>query len=663
MPKKKSSRSPRKATPPRRVIDGLYEAEELLEGGQPAKAARLLEEFDRRHPGFVPVLETLADAYYELQDMHGYEWACYRLLQVDDSNVDAALALGGAYIANFRPALAIRVLEYILRRWPDHERAAEARQTLDQLYIGLHSEMEELGLAEAEALELAVLNEQVRLFLEHGRLPQGKQVAEKLLKSYPDFVPAINNLSQIYAQQGDTRRAIELCRRVLAIEPDNVHALSNLTRMSFVSGQPEEAAAMAERLKASQAPAIDFWTKKAEAFSILGDDRAVLDLYEQAKKAGALKPPEASPLFLHLAAVAHWNQGKEIEARRLWQRALDLQPGFELAQQQLDDLKQPPGHRCGPWGMPLAVWITGGTIRELSNTLEKAARRKQDSAVQAAAGQFLDRHPELIFLAPHMLQRSDPLSIDFAINLAGMSHHPDLLAALEEFIRGQRGRDKQRMNAAQALSEAGLLPSGTTRMWMAGEWRDILFLSFEITPEPDSPNFSSEVQQLYEEAYDALQDDEPQKAQRLLEQAVALEPDSPSLLNNLAKAFDMQGEEEKAHAMLQDIHRRFPDYTFGIISMAHMAMQVGDVDKARDLLNGLMQRKRLHYSEYEVLCMAQIELCLAEKNKDAARSWFETWERVDPENPKLEMYRLRVGLVDTAAMFEKLMRRKKGRKG
>ena len=34
MPKKKPSRSPRIATPPRRVIDGLYEAEELLEGGQ-----------------------------------------------------------------------------------------------------------------------------------------------------------------------------------------------------------------------------------------------------------------------------------------------------------------------------------------------------------------------------------------------------------------------------------------------------------------------------------------------------------------------------------------------------------------------------------------------------------------------------------------------------
>ena len=445
MPKKKSSRSSRKATPPRRVIDGLYEAEELLEGGQPADAARLLEELDRRHQGYVPVLEMLAGAYYDAQDMSGYEWACYRLLQVDAFNADAALALGGAYIENFRPALAIRALEHFLRRWPDDERAAEARQTLDQLYVGLRSETEELDLPEDEALELAVQNEQVRLFLEHDRLPQGRQIAEKLLKRYPDFVPAINNLSQIYAQQGNPVRAIELCRRTLTIQPDNVHALSNLVRMLFLSSRPEEAEAVAKQLKTTQAPAADFWTKKAEALSLLGDYRAVLDLYELAKNAGALKPPEVNPLFLHLAAVAHWNQGKVTEARRLWQKALDLHPGFGLAQQQLDDLKQHPAQRSGPWSLPLTAWVTGSSIHELSNTLEKASRRKQDTAMQAAANQFLGKHPELIFLTPHMLQRGDPLSIDFAINLAGISLHPDLLGALDEFIRGQRGSGKQRM--------------------------------------------------------------------------------------------------------------------------------------------------------------------------------------------------------------------------
>jgi tetratricopeptide (TPR) repeat protein len=554
MPKKKSARTPKMATLPRRVIDGLYEAEKLLEEDQPAEAARLLEELDRRHPGCAPILEMLVNACYDQQDITGYEWACYRLLQVDDSDADAA----------------------------------------------------DLDLPEDEALELAVQNEQVRLFLEHGRLPQGKQIAEKLLSRHPDFVPVINNLSQIYAQQGNLARAIELCRQALAIQPDNVHALSNLVRMLFLSAQPEQAAAVAEQLKASQAPAADYWTKKAEAFSLLGDDQTVLELYKQARAAGALRRQEASLLFLHLAAVAHWNQGKAKDARRLWQKALDLQPGFDLAQQQLDDLEQPTGQRSGPWGMPLTVWVTGGAIRDLSKIVEKATRRKQEAAVQTAANEFLSRHPELIFLTPHMLQRGDPQSIDFVINLAGISLHPELMEALDEFTHGQRGRDEQRMRAAQVLSEAGLLPSGTTRMWMKGEWRDILFLSFEISPEPEENDYSPEVLQLSEEAYYALQDGEPQRAQELLEQAVALEPDSPSLLNNLAMAFEMQGKKETARAMVVGIHQRFADYFFGIVSLVRQAVQAGELDKAREMLNGLMQRRRLHYSEYDALCMAQI---------------------------------------------------------
>jgi hypothetical protein len=38
------------------------------------------------------------------------------------------------------------------------------------------------------------------------------------------------------------------------------------------------------------------------------------------------------------------------------------------------------------------------------------------------------------------------------------------------------------------------------------------------------------------------------------------------------------------------------------------------------------------------------------------------WERPDPDNPKLEMYRLRVDLADLEALVEKLLRRKKDRR-
>jgi len=657
MPKKKPSQSPKIPPLPRRVIEGLNDAEALLEDLRPAEARQILDELDRRRPGLAPVLGLLLNACYDQKDMHAYEWTCYRLCKIEADDPDLILALGGAYMSNFRPALAIQALEKFLRRWPGHERASEARQTLQELRQALSLELEKLGLAETEAFNLARENEEVRFFLDHGQYPQGKLAAEKLLKRYPAFIPALNNLSQIHAMQGDSKRAIELSRQALEIEPDNIHALSNLARLLFLSGRPDEAVQSAERLLQSAAPAVDVWTKKAEALSILGDDRSLLELYRQAKAAGDLKPPKASPLFLHLVAVAHWYQGQEKEARRLWKEALKLDPGFSLAQEQLNDLEQLIGKRNGPWAFPLSTWVTASAVRELSKAIDAAARRKQDTAVQAAANNFLQQHPELVALAPHLLQRGDPAGRDFALSLAGMSDHPDLLAALKEFTFSQHGTDEQRMKASQIVSEAGLLPSGPTRMWMGGEWHDVLLLNFEITDEVHSPYTHPEVSRLSEEAYYALQDHEGQRAQHLLEQAIALEPDSPSLLNNLAMALEMQGQSERAQAMLREIYARFPDYFFGIAGIARLAIKDGDYEKARTLLNSLMQRKQLHYSEYDTLCMAQIDLCLAEKNKDAARSWFEMWERPDPENPKLEMYRLR--LMDPESLFKKLTRRRK----
>ncbi len=517
MPKKKLSQASKMPSMPRRMADDLYEASQLLIDGKPQEARDILEELDRRYPGKAPVLEMLLDACYDLRDILSYEWVCYRLCKLKPDDADLTMAMAGAYIMNFRPALAIQTLEKFLRRWSGHERADEARQTLEDIRKGLRLELGELDLAEAEAFELARMNDEVRFFLEHGLYPQGKLAAEKLLKRYPAFVPALNNLSQIHAAQGENERAIELCRQALEIEPDNIHALSNLTRFLFLGGQPEEAASVAERLKASQAPASDFWSKKVEAFAIMGEDQVVLDLYKQAKAAKELESPETSPLFFHLAAVAHWQTGKEKQARRLWQKALERAPNYDLAQQQLDDLEKPPGERVGVWAFPISIWLTKSLIGELARTVESAARRKQEAGVQAAINQFLDRHPELIFLAPHLLQRGDQATIDFFIKLAGISHHPTLLAALKDFVLGQHGTDDQRMKASQYVNEAGLLPSGTNRMWVQGKWRDVLLLNFQISDEPVPGGYSPKVERLAEEAYYALQDNQPERAQRLLE--------------------------------------------------------------------------------------------------------------------------------------------------
>jgi tetratricopeptide (TPR) repeat protein len=657
MPKKKNSRKSKGPSLPRRVVDGLYEAERLLDGGQPEEALQILEGLDdpARAPrglSLAHMLQLQVNAYADLKDMRGYEWALYRLLKIDRSEPEALLGMAGAYMSNFRPAMAIQAFQRFLHRWPEHLRAAEARETLQGIQAALQKELYELNLPENEAFDLALQNEEVRFLMDHHQFRPARQAAEKLLQKHPAFVPAINNLSQMLAIQGEREQAIDLARRVLEIAPANVHALSNLARLLFITGRRAEVTAMAQRLKDSQAPAADLWLKKAEALAYLADYAGLLDLYQQAREVD--KTVEENAMFLHLVAVAMYNQGQERRARRLWRQALKVEPAFDLARQNLDDLDQPIGERNAPWAFSIQYWISEKTIRELSQALTKAARREaSDAAISGQAQKFLDQHPETISLAPHLLAHGDAACRQFALSLAGITHEVTLLEAVRVFALGQRGSDDLRMQAAQLLAENDVLPPGPARLWLEGEWKDILMLDFEVTPEAEEQHPDPKVQSLAEKGIYALLERDGCRAQELLEQAIALEPESPALQNNLGLAYELQGQAEKAHALIREVHERFPDYLFGITGVAILAVREGDVATAHELLNSLLTRKRLHVTEFDALCMAQIEVFLAEKNREVARSWFELWERPDPENPKLDDYRWRVGKASTRSLFKR----------
>jgi tetratricopeptide (TPR) repeat protein len=640
MPKKKSKK-PQPPPLPRRVREGLYKADQLLDEAQPEEALQILEELDHRHPGLAPVLELLVTAYSDIKNMQGYEWALYRLLKIEQNIPEAVLGMAGAYMANYRPALAVQQFQLFLRRWPDHEQAIETRRSLEKLQSAFQKEMEALNLPEEETLEVARQNEEVRFFMDHHQYHQGRRVAEKLLKKHPDYVPVINNLSLINALEGKREQAIRLAYEVLEMEPENVHALSNLTCWLFLTGNQQEAEEIAQHLKASRAPAADVWTKKAEALAYLANYEGILELYQQAKKEDKFE--HESPLFLHLVAVAKYNQGQERDARHLWQQALMLNPGFALARQNLEDLERPIGGRNAPWAFSIFSWINEKTIGDLYRVTESASRRKREHAVREVTMKFLEQHPEIVPLAPHLLQHGDATAREFVLNLTKITHDPALMEAIKEFSMGQRGSDDLRLQAAQLLSKEGLLPAGSIRMWSKGQWRDLMLLDFEVTSEVEREHRNPEVQSLAEEAYYALQDRDGRTAQELLEEAIVLDPDSASLYNNLAIAYEFQKKPEKAQALIREIHERFPDYFFGIVGVARLAIRDGELDSAHELLDNLMQRKRLHVTEFDTLCAAQIELSLAEKNREAARSWFEMWERPDPENPQLNLYRQRVG--------------------
>lgn len=242
---------------------------------------------------------------------------------------------------------------------------------------------------------------------------------------------------------------------------------------------------------------------------------------------------------------------------------------------------------------------------------------------------------------PLLLDRGDPHGREFALRVALMSETPEMLAALRDFALSQRGPDDLRHQAARAASEAGLLPPGPTRMWIEGEWREILLLGFELHDEP-VVHHKPETERRLMNIMEALGDGDGKEAERLLERAIEIEPDAPDLLNNLAFAYGLQGRVQEAEALVRQVHQRHPDYAFARIGLARQCISRRQLDEARSLLEPLLSRKRFNFKEFAAFCNAQVELFSAEDKRDGVRSWLDMWASVDPDNPDIASQRRRL---------------------
>jgi len=226
---------------PRRLREGLAEADGLLSKNKPQDALDLLLELDRKFPRQKDVLGLMANTYTELGNQHGYLHALYQLHSLTPNRAEIKLGLAGAYLSNGRMALALRTFRQYLKQWPHDEQVVDVQKTIPQLEQGLSETLGELGFSLEDGLDFACKHEELQVLMEFGNYERGKQLAKSLLGQRPHFVPVLNNLSQVYWLEGNLAGAIELSQQVLDVQPDNVHALSNLTRFLFMQGKQESA--------------------------------------------------------------------------------------------------------------------------------------------------------------------------------------------------------------------------------------------------------------------------------------------------------------------------------------------------------------------------------------------------------------------------------------
>lgn len=642
------------------------------------EALDILEALEEDYPSSPELLATLAAAYGESGDALGALRITEKMLRITPGDPDA-LALRAELLLDCGfPFLAEPVLGEFARRFGD-ACAATARQRLSMLEKALPELLEEAGVKDdAAGRALLQMNDEARLRISLGEFDAAVQLMERALKLSPQFMPALNNLSLAYYVQGNLDKAIECARRGVEAHPSNVHALSNLARYQLLNGQINAAAqtAMGLRPLIPAARGNSQRVKIAEMFSFLGDDAVVLEAFATAEKDKELHDEDGAYLC-HLAAVATMHQGDDKRAKALWKRALKLASGFDLAQGNLDDLKRPVSERNAPWAFSLDYWVRPDLLGDLFGELAPLSAlqgvgdlddlddlddvndvdEEEAEETMAAARRALERHPQLAALAPLMLDRGDENSRQFALMVAGTLKSPELAGTVRAFALGQRGSDQLRMMAVQICQQNGWLQERQFRFWTNGQWTNLLNLGFEIHGELTDYGHSEEVTRLIEQAHHAMQADDAAQAIRLYEQVLALEPDAYDAKNNLAAALQSEGRHEEAHRLVEEVHRNHSDYLFARASLARDLAEKGEIERAKDLLMPMMERKRLHHSEHLALGSSFVVVHATAGEADAAAMWLDMLEQTHPDHPMLEALAEQVMLAKLPQNFARFMER------
>jgi tetratricopeptide (TPR) repeat protein len=266
-----------------------------------------------------------------------------------------------------------------------------------------------------------------------------------------------------------------------------------------------------------------------------------------------------------------------------------------------------------------------------------AQSTKDNDTCRTRMLELFQKRPSLVQLLVTVLRHGGPDACEFVFGIARTLDQSPLTEPLYEFVTGQRGSQQLRADILSWLGSNNLISATVHRMWIDGEWHEIKTFQNEIYDEPTTPH-SPEVSDKGAEAFYLIRGN-PSEAERLLREALALEPDAPDLLNNLAMVLRLQGKHEEASRILHDVQQRFPDYFFGQIALAQELTDNGDHDAAQDILAKLIQQPRLHVSEFAAIGACYVRLATAVGDISEARSWLERIADVYPDYSELPTLR------------------------
>jgi tetratricopeptide (TPR) repeat protein len=523
------------------------------------------------------------------------------LARNDRAQAEPALKKG-AELAPLRSALRLRYAEFKLRSGAEEE----AKRLIEEItkkapdYVPAWIFLAQLAQAQAQTQECARLLDQVlsrdpvnydalmlrgNLSLAKGDATNAISHLERLAKAY-DRDPQVHyRLAVAHLLNQEPVKADANLNRALILNSNYVDAILLRAELTLRQGNPAAAISSLTRLLKEQPQIPRAYVLLANAHLAQNHPDDAVQAYRQMTHA-LPKEPQAPLLLGTLLA----RQGRLADARRAFDKALELAPGFLPALEQIVDLdiaeKQYPratariqqqidkdAHAPQPWLLMAKVHLA----QALALVPQASEKRRAPSPARLRFADVPATQPEVDQAEKALLKALEldpnlrPACLLLAQLYVASNKHQQALDRLNNLVA--------KTNDVTALMQIGIIDAELKNYSAASDAYEKIIAA--------NPNFAPALNNLAYLYSEPLR--QPGKAYALAEKARRLLPNDPAVADTLGWILFQRGDYARALAMIEEAAPKLaagPEVQFHL-GMAHYML--GEEDPARVALQAALQ--------------------------------------------------------------------------
>jgi tetratricopeptide (TPR) repeat protein len=251
--------------------------------------------------------------------------------EIDPTMTECYFYMANNYANMENYILAEKALINYLERDPHGYFLEEAEEMMDFLSYELNRPVPVIRVKSREGL---LEHDRARFLLEKGHFSEAIRVLEHIVRKYPDFLAARNNLALAYYYKGRFADCLRMIEDVLKEDPGNLHALCNLA-IYYQHVDSGELPPLLELLAKTYPYQPEHCFKLAMTLGLLGEHEAA---YRNFRRLLMSREWAEDPALYHYTAVSAFYTGRWQDARSLWQQAAKADPDSPVPKFYLDEL-------------------------------------------------------------------------------------------------------------------------------------------------------------------------------------------------------------------------------------------------------------------------------------------------------------------------------------